>query len=240
MKNFYILFLLITVSVSAQIEVKIDSIISVDVSSKKRTFSINYHITNTTNKELSFFLIPNTLIANSASSLTLFPVYKIYQNGVFEDVDGPFYERVYKEQEDVENTNDVEQRKKLIAIINQKYTSEYKTIIENYKKNGGTSTDDAWIFKNQKLLQTIVILKPNETKNYTIKTDWNKERYYKIDDNEFYLNENDKFEIELSLNLDKLNRKISLSPEEYSKFEKDKDFLQGTFTSNKMELNFKE
>jgi predicted lactoylglutathione lyase len=240
MKNFYFLFLLITFSVSAQIEVKIDSINSVDVSSKKRTFSINYHITNTTDKELSFFLIPNTLIANSASSLTLFPVYKIYQNGVFEDIDGPFYERVYKEQEEIENTDDVEQRKKLIEAITLKYTAEFKTIIENYKKNGGTSTDDAWIFKNQKLLQCIVVLKPNETKNYIIKTDWNKERYYKIDDNEFYLNENAKFEIELSLSLDKLNRKISLSPEEYSKFEKDKNFLHGTFTSNKMELNFKE
>lgn len=240
MKNFYILFFLVTVSVSAQIEVKIDSIISVDVSSKKRTFSINYHITNTTDRELSFFLIPNTLIANSAGSLTLFPVYKIYQNGVFEDVDGPFYERIYQEQEEIEETDDVEKRKKLIEEITKKYTLEYKSIIETYKNNGGTNTDEAWIYNNHKLLQSIIILKPNETKNYIIQTNWNKERYYKIDDKEFYLNENDKFEIELSLSLDKLNRKISLSLEEYSKFEKDKNFLHGNFTSNKMEINFGE
>jgi len=49
--------------------------------------------------------------------LTLFPVYKIYQNGVFEDVDGPFYERQFKEQEQIEDLNDTEQRKKLIEEI---------------------------------------------------------------------------------------------------------------------------
>lgn len=235
----YLLFF-ITYTVSSQIEVTIDSITSVDISSKKRAFSINYHITNTTDRELSFFLIPNTLIANSAGSLTLFPVYKIYQNGIFEDVDGPFYEKIYKEQEEIEETDDVEKRKKLIEEITKKYTLEYNNIIETYKKNGGTNTDEAWIYKNQKLLQSIIILKPNETKNYIIKTNWNKERYYKIDDKEFYLNENDKFEIELSLSLDKLNRKTSLSMEEFSKFEKDNNFLHGTFTSNKMEINFGE
>lgn len=240
MKNLYFLILLITFSVSAQIEVKIDSIISVDISSKKRTFSINYHITNTTNEELSFFLIPNTLIANSASSLTLFPVYKIYQNSIFEDVDGPFYEKVYIEQDAIENEIDVEKRKKLIEEITLKYTSEYKIILENYKKNGGTSTDDAWIFKNQKLLQTIIVIKPNETKKFVIMTNWNKERYYKIDDNEFYLDDKAKFEIDLSLNLDKLNRKNSLSTDEFIKFQNDSNFLQGTFTSNKLEINFKE
>ena len=78
------------------------------------------------------------------------------------------------------------------------------------------------------------------TQNFIIQTNWNKKRYYKIDDNEYYLNENDKFEIELSLYLDKTNRKNSLSPEEFSKINSDGNFIQGTFTSNKMEVNFKE
>ena len=95
-------------------------------------------------------------------------------------------------------------------------------------------------FKNQNLLQNSVFLKPNETQNFTIQTNWNKKRYFKMDDNEYYLNENDKFEIEILLYLDKSNRKNSLSPEEFSKIISDENFLQGTFTSNKMEVNFKE
>jgi hypothetical protein len=240
MRIIYSLLFLISFTVSAQIELKIDSIISNDISPKKRKFEIKYHIKNLTSNPISFFLIPNSLIAHSASSLTLFPVYKIYQNGIFEDVDGPFYERQFKEQEQIEDLNDTEQRKKLIEEISKKYTLEYKSIIEAYKNNGGTSTDDAWIYKNQKLLQHIVTLKPNETKDFIIETNWNKERYYKIDDNEYYLDEKDKFEIELSLFLDKSNRKNSLSPEEFTKINTDENFFQGTFTSNKMEINFKE
>jgi hypothetical protein len=240
MRIIYSLLFLISFSVSAQIELKIDSITSNDSTPKKRTFEIKYHIKNLTSNPISFFLIPNSLIAHSASSLTLFPVYKIYQNGIFEDVDGPFYERQFKEQEQIEDLNDTEQRKKLIEEITKKYTIEYKSIIEIYKNNGGTSTDEAWIYKNQKLLQHIITLKPNEINDFIIETHWNKERYYKIDDNEFYLDEKDKFEIELSLYLDKSNRKNSLSPEEFSKFKNDENFIEGTFISNKVEINFKE
>lgn len=240
MRKLYSFLFFMTLTVSAQIELKIDSISSTDVSPKKRNYSINYHIKNLTDKEIAFFLIPNSLIAHSASSLTLFPVYKIFQNGVFEDVDGPFYERTFKEQDDLEDMEDSDIRKKTIEEITKKYLSEYQAIIENYKKNGGKNMDDMWIFKNQKLLQNIVILKPKEIQNFIIQTNWNKKRYYKIDDNEYYLNENDKFEIELSLFLDKSNRKNSLSPEEFSKINSDRNFIQGTFTSNKMEINFKD
>ncbi|MGV1011533.1 MAG: hypothetical protein ACOYBS_03720 [Flavobacterium sp.] len=240
MRKLYSFLFFMTLTVSAQIELKIDSISSTDISPKKRKFFINYHIKNLTDKEISFFLIPNSLIAHSASSLTLFPVYKIFQNGVFEDVDGPFYERTFKEQDDLEDIDDSDKSKKIIEEITKKYLSEYQAIIENYKKNGGKNTEDMWIYKNQKLLQNIVVLKPKETQNFIIQTNWNKKRYYKIDDNEYYLNEKDKFEIELSLYLDKSNRKNSLSPEEFSKINSYGNFIQGTFTSNKMEVNFKE
>ncbi|WP_395061361.1 hypothetical protein [Flavobacterium sp.] len=240
MRLLYFLVFLFTFSVSAQIEIKINSISTTDLSLKKRKFTIKYHIKNLTNKEISFFLMPKTLIAHSASSMTLFPVYKIYQNGVFEDVDGPFYEKIYAEQEGFEAETDSEKRKKIIEDLTDKFNTEYEKTIEDYKKNGGKSTDDMWIYRNQKLIQSIVKLNPNETKEFEITTSWNKERYYKIDDKEFYLDEKDKFEIELSLFLDKSNRINSLSPEELSKIKKDENFIEGRFTSNKMEINFKE
>ncbi len=240
MRLLYFLIFLITFSASAQIEVQIDSITSKDLSSKKRKFTIKYHIKNLTNKEISFFLIPNSLIAHSASSMTLFPVYKIYQNGIFEDVDGPFYEKMYPIQDEIEDETDTEKRRKQIDEISKKFVEEYKNILEDYKKNGGTSIDDTWIYKNQKLIQSITKLNPNESKEFEISTNWNKERYYKMDDKEFYLDEKDKFEIELSLFLDKSNRENSLSPEEFAKINTNGNFIQGTFTSNKVEINFKE
>lgn len=97
-----------------------------------------------------------------------------------------------------------------------------------------------WNYKNQKLLQNIEVLKPNETQNFIIQTNWNNKRYFKMDENEYYLNENYKFEIELPLYLDKSNRKNSLLVEEFKKINNDINFIQGIFTCNKMEINFKE
>jgi hypothetical protein len=93
--RFLYFFLFITFTISAQnkkLEVKINSISTKDVNASNRVFNINYQIENKTNDTISFFLMPNALIANAASSSTLFTVYKIYQNGKFEDMDGPFFE----------------------------------------------------------------------------------------------------------------------------------------------------
>ena len=91
----FILLFLCSFSIFAQnpkLEVIINSIETFPVHNSATEYHINYQIENKTANELSFFLIPNALIANSASSLTLFPVYKIYQNGIFENMDGPFFE----------------------------------------------------------------------------------------------------------------------------------------------------
>ena len=92
MRLFYFLFL-ISFSVLAQnpkLGVTITSISTDDISASNTEYHINYQIENKTSEELSFFLLPNALIANTASSLTLYPVYRMYQNGVFEDMDGQF------------------------------------------------------------------------------------------------------------------------------------------------------
>jgi hypothetical protein len=83
-------------------------------------------------------------------------------------------------------------------------------------------------------------LKPNETKNFQIITFWDKQRYFKIDENEYYLDENEKYEFELSLYLDKLNRKEKLTEEEFTKIKNDENFIEGRFSSNKMKINFGE
>ncbi|MEO8516706.1 MAG: hypothetical protein ABI426_08180 [Flavobacterium sp.] len=223
------------------LNIKIDAITSEESDSKKRTYLINYHIENITDHPVSFFLYPNSLIANAASSMTLFPIYKIYQNNDFIALDGPFYEQQeneewnrYLEMKDKKSA----EAKELLKKITVEFEIRTKTIVENYKKMGGTKTDEHWILQNNHLLKTEITLSPKETRSFTIKTYWDKERYFLQDDLEYYLDEKDRFEFELVVDLKKTFFKDRLSPEEFGKIEKDKNFIEGTFTSNKVNITF--
>jgi hypothetical protein len=241
-----IYLLLISASIFAQnkgIESKITAITSNDSNPKKREFTINYQIENLTNNPVSFFLRPNTLIANAAGSMTLFPIYKIYINGIFIPLDGPFFEKDGIDWETkLKGFNDytTPEAKEIIKKVVEEFKANNKLILENYTKNGGKSTDENWILTNHNLLESKITLNPKETKSFIIKTSWNKERYFKEDDLEYYLDEKDKYEFELVLDLKKTFFKERLSEEEYLKIKKDLNFIEGIFTTNKIEINFKE
>jgi hypothetical protein len=241
----FLYFLLFSVSILAQdkpIEVKINAITHDDSDGKNRVYTINYQIENRTNNPVSFFLTPNTLIANAASSMTLFTIYKIYINGVFTPLDGPFFE---KESIDwltkLQGIKDytTPEAKEIIKNAVEELKTENKKIVDNYTIKGGKSTDEAWILKNQHLLDSKITLNPKETKQFDITTNWNKERYFKEDDLEYYLDEKDKYEFEMTLSLQKDNFKSRLSEDEFQKIEKDINFIQGNFISNKIDINFK-
>lgn len=244
MRLFYFLFLL-SFSVVAQnpkLEVKITSITNETISVKTIEYHINYQIENKTSEELSFFLLPNALIANTASSLTLYPVYKMYQNGIFEDMDGPFFE--YETDEELKYAsmanNESVEAKKLIDTIQSKHLNKVIQYYKNYKEKGGTSEDYKWVYQQQKLLNNIIILKPNETRNFTIKTLWNKNRFIKNDDLEYYLDPSNKIEIELILDLKTNLFSDQLSEEDLKKINDNPNFIKGYFVSNKMIIDFKE
>jgi hypothetical protein len=244
MRLFYFLFL-ISFSVLAQnpkLGVTITSITTEDISASNSEYHINYQIENKTSEELSFFLLPNALIANTASSLSLYPVYRMYQNGVHEDMDGPFFE--YETDEELEyakiDDKSSDEAKKLIKSFQTKQAIIAMDIYKKYKDNGGTSTDFQWVFYRQKLLNNIITLKPKETKSFTIKTLWNKNRFIKNDDLEFYLDENNTIEIELILDLKTNLFKDQLSEEDLAKINANANFIRGEFVSNKMKIDFKE
>lgn len=244
MRLFYFLFLL-SFSVVAQnpkLEVKITSITNEPISAKNTAYHINYQIENKTSDALSFFLLPNALIANTASSLTLYPVYKMYQNGVFEDMDGPFFE--YETDEELKyasmENNESDEAKKLIETIQSKHLNKVIQYYKNYKEKGGTSEDYKWVYQQQKLLNNIIILKPNETRSFTIKTLWNKNRFIKNDDLEYYLDPSNKIEIELILDLKTNLFSDQLSEEDLKKINDNPNFVRGYFVSNKFAVNFKD
>ncbi len=233
------LFSIASFSQNKPLEVKINTIAFEDLSTQKRKFTINYEIKNLTNNTISFFLKPNTFIANAAASMTLFPIYKLYQNNIFTELDGPFYEKegtLWEDLETVSNPNSAE-AKVILQKIHESFTLEYYSLIKNYEKNGGKNTDEMWIYENQKLLQTVITLQPLETKSFVIKTYWDKNRYFNQDDIEYYLDEKDTYDFEITLHLKATLFKDKLSPSEFEKIATDKYFIEGIFVSNKVKIN---
>lgn len=223
------------------LQIQIDSISSSDSNKTKRKFTIHYHIQNNSNKSVSFFLNPNTLIANAAASMTLFPVYKIYHNGQFEDMDGPFFENEIPERDQLDDFDDYNSpaAKEFIQKTNYKYQKEYEEALRNYKASGATSTDNLWIYNNYKQMKSVVTLQPKETRSFTINTSWDKVRTVYNGDYEYYLDETGHYEIELTIDLKTTAFKEQLTDEQFKRIERDQNYIEGSFVSNKAEINFK-
>lgn len=238
------LLLFVSFSVLAQnkkIEVTLNSISDTPISANKAEYHIQYQIENKTANEISFFLLPNALIAHAASSLTLYPVYKIYQNGVFEDMDGPFFE--YETELELEYAKIEDKTSEAATTIVKKLQKQQEAEALSYYtkfKESNSSSDVKWFFQRQKLLDNIVTLQPNEIKLFTIKTLWDKNRHIKNDDLEYYLDENNTIEIELILDLKTNLFKDKLSKEDVEKINANPNFIEGEYKSNKLKVNFKE
>jgi len=86
----------------------------------------------------------------------------------------------------------------------------------------------------------IITLKPKQKIAYTKNLIWDKKRYLKFDENEFYLDEKTPHYFELTINLMKEQFKDLLEPEEFQTIMNNPNFIKGWFISNKMEINFKE
>lgn len=235
MRKLFYLFFFVALSVSAQIELKIDSIISLDTIPTERKFTLNYHLENLTDKEVSFFLYPKTLTPNLRASQSKTIIYKIFQESDLLDIEDVFKnkkrEAFFKKLEEAKTQKE---KDSLLSIFFKKEMNlDFQTMI---KKDGKE------LLKQEKelVVNSIISLKPKEKILYTKTLNWDKTRYYKIVDNEYYINEDKAHFIELSINLMKDGFNYNLEPEEFEKITGKMNFIQGTFTSNKMEINFKE
>lgn len=219
------------------IAIRIDAITSLDSIPNERKFTINYSIENLTDKEITFFLNPNDLVSNSSASMTRAVSYKIYQDKEVMDIDRIFGDR----------KNDLFWK----SIVNAKTEEEKKILFENQLKEMNidvasdlkkSKEDENYFWKkdNQDLVSDRNTLSPNQKKTYSKTLVWFKKRYFKIDDVEYYLDEIIPHYFELSINLMKEEFKDKLSAEEFQKIMANKSFIKGWFTSNKMEINFRE
>ena len=87
---------------------------------------------------------------------------------------------------------------------------------------------------------SIITLKPKETTSYTKTLYWDKKRYFKIENNEFYLDEIKPHYIEFTITLTDNDFKKNLYSKNSEELLKNLKFIKGWFTSNKMKINFRE
>lgn len=228
-----LLFLLISFwsfSQKRPIEIKIDSITSKDSKEyRDREFTIVYHIKNLSNNEVSFFLNPKKFIPSTASSMQYVPTYRLFQN------ENPF--DVY---EGFSRNRTIIKLDALNPKSFEEYNKKFMDSITSESERMRTDTLYAWTKKNKEILNSIFVLKPNESKQFVEKINWNKKRYVKSHDLEYYIDEDSKYYLQLELSLLKKEFGDRLTKEELENIMKNPNFLKGNYYSNKVEMNFKE
>ena len=217
----------LTIGQVIPLRLKIDAI-NYNDSINKRTFIINYNIENLTNKELTYFLNPTDFISNTRASLSTKIAYKIYQDNDLINVDDII--------NDENNTKlkGAKSDKELSLLMN-------KFLITNgiyFDNNNPIDSLTLSKLKAEKLFSSMQTIGPNETKSYTKKLFWDKTRYYKLDDNEFYLDEKSNHFLEISITLLKEEYQKTVSKEMFETITKNKNFIKGSFVSNRHLINF--
>ncbi|HLA56060.1 MAG TPA: hypothetical protein VK623_08165 [Flavobacterium sp.] len=220
--------LLISLPVFAQpktMEIKIDSIITNNSNTKERKFMLYYTIHNCTDSTISFLLDCDNLMNNTMASMAYSPCYKIFQGD--EMINIP---EVFESDWSRNATKRIE--KNISAITREKHEINHDSI--EIDKNYREKLMQNYLFKK------VVTLRPKEIKPVCYEFFWDKKRYHKLDDYEYYLDEVKPHFMEIYAVLMKEYYKDRLSAEQYQKIIDDKNFIKGLFVSNKMEIDFRE
>jgi hypothetical protein len=254
MRFAFLFAMLFSATAFAQLDFKIDSIATAD-SAKERKYTIFYHLTNLTDKKLSFFQKPETLISNNGGSMSNCPYYKIYEGDKFLNLgnafDRPEKAETFRQRDSHDPAKNLEILKEIqenfvltdsmVAQIKRLgHTSERIEISDSlmieFKK--GTYHPNGLEFRKHNLMEDLFTLDPNETKTFTKIVSWDKDRYFFHDPEEFYLDEKGKYFLEITMVLMKEPFKDKLTEEQYQKILTDKNFIKGVFVSNKKEISF--
>lgn len=223
------------------IEIKIDTITSSDSIPDERIFTVNYHIENLTDSEISFFLNPNGMTPNARASMSKNVNFKLFQNEEIIDIDDIFTTKASKLYEEGMRNAKTEDEKN--AIMTKFFEDNLKINLDSINIEAEKHQFDENYDKQEKqkwFSESTIKLKPKEIKHYSHQLEWFKNRYFKIDAIEYYLDEKTPHYFEISINLMKAEFKNQLTEEDFQTIMNNKNFIKEWFTSNKVEINFKE
>ncbi|MFV8356490.1 hypothetical protein ACNQGB_09950 [Flavobacterium sp. XS1P32] len=225
MRTFFLILFLFTCLFSngqnTDIEVQIDSITYKDPSTSERIFTVHYHIKNKTKSLISLVLNTNDLRSNMYNSSSWIPSYRLFQ------------------EKNMIETNSVFDSKKSDSIL--------KKMMQNLENNRKGLADyllkkqkELEIKTSKKIIESIVKFQANETKTFSATLSWDKNRYQKFEDNEYFLDHNTKHYLDLFLYFNKEELTSSLLPEDLKIILDDPTIATGWVYTNKVEINFKD
>jgi hypothetical protein len=211
-------------SQSDDLELTLDSISSVNTTSE-RIFTIHYQIKNKTNKVVSFILNPDSIRSNVSNALTWSPSYRLYQ------------EETRIDAENISSPLTIEKNNKDFIAKMSKELRDNKQDLNGYLIKKQQELKEA---SSASIMNSIVTLKPHESRTYAVRFGWDKNRYVTHYDNEYYLDEKIPHYLDLVLILMKEELYSTLLPEDKITIEANKTIIKGWLNSNKVEINFKE
>lgn len=221
----------------------IDSVSHID-SVSVRKFIIHYKLQNLTNQKAMFFLEPNSVFTGSAGSKNTQISSQLFQEK--EELPAREILSLSARKMSIPNFDSIADKDKrkdaIIKYLKENYNYDSDKELEEIKKLKDAKEKEDYFLKksSDRLLKTLFTLEANETKTYQKVMYWDKKRYYKIDELEYYINEDSKYYLQFYFVALKEEYKESILPEEYQKIEKNPNFIKAWINSNKVEINFKE
>jgi len=246
MRILFVLFILKSGLLMAQpLTLQIDSLSSKDQNEKERIFTIKYHLQNNTEDTLRFFFTPKKISPSTGGSMTKEIYYKIYENQNFIEIGQAFNQFFPEKTEfDFDEALSEKQRDSLIIIqLSKKFEESPTRLFKIFKEEGSIGlldpSKDYMVKFYKKINNYFHTLLPHQKEQFEAHFIWNKNRYYYMEPNEYYLDENAKHFFEITLVALKEEFKGSIDDDVYEKIMKDPNFIKGVFVSNKVEINLK-
>jgi len=244
MRIVVLLLLINCLQVNAQnsaLKVTIDSVIASDSDPKGRQFTINYHITNLTDKMLSVHLDPTGLITSTRASMSSKPYYKIYQNDEFVEADD-----ILRDKEDfLRNVSGIVETAEEHELALRKRVQETMNVdIDSARAAFAVSEEAGVAYVTERyrkiIMKQVYAINPKEILSFSQTLYWDRKRYYTYEHNEYYLDEKENHYIDITVVLLREKLKEELAADQFAEIAAKNDLVEGSFTSNKMPVNFKE
>jgi hypothetical protein len=246
MRLIIICLLLMSPALFAQpLTLTIETVSSKEDNDKERIFTVKYNLKNNTSDTLYFFYHPQNVSPSTGGSLTKEIYYKIYENDKFIEI-GQAFNQFFRQKIDNElevATTSAQRDSIIIVFLAKKLKEKPAKLFQIYNEEGLAGVVDPakdYMQKASKRMKNYYhTLQPNQTENFEVTFNWNKNRYYYLEPNEYYLDENAKHYFELTFVALKEEFESKVDEEIFEKIMKLPNFIKGVFISNKVEINLK-
>ncbi len=223
------------------IDLKIDSVEVADSNAKERKYIVNYHIENRSDKKIAFLLdTTNNDTITGVKTNRIRP--NLYQDDIivkdFIFMKNYDYPSVFTFISNLRNSKtDAEEE----AIKNNPEFKKLKihpAFLEKIIERKKPDYKKIRLFENNTIYKTLKTLEPKETQHYQLILYWDKERYFKNEENEYYLEATSNYTLELAFSAHDFDYLYFDSTEG---FDYDKSlFFNSENVSNKILFHFNE